>query len=159
MRWLPHDFDGAVGQLVQFVYELLDALGILERTLKRAKGRLRAESRRVYDREANRGEWWWYGPGAPWPKKAPFEGRGTGGRTYRTCRGCGGFKILGLGVGRPGATGWVFSVGRELSRGFDARSWFSAPFTGLPAERCRPAVDGGYAVAHNRCPPEPRYDV
>ncbi|MBO0697093.1 MAG: AAA family ATPase [Zavarzinella sp.] len=55
------------------LYAAAAAAGIPDRTLERAKERLRAESHRDYDWKAKRGEWWWYDPAAPWPKKAPFE--------------------------------------------------------------------------------------
>lgn len=49
------------------------AAGIPEKTLKRAKQGLPAESHRTYDRQASRGEWYWYDPDAPWPADAPFR--------------------------------------------------------------------------------------
>jgi hypothetical protein len=55
------------------VYAAAAAAGIPERTLKRAKEWLRAKSHREYDYRARCGEWWWYDPDAPWPKKAPFK--------------------------------------------------------------------------------------
>ncbi len=47
--------------------------GIPERTLRRAKIDLPARSHRLWDHKANRGEWYWYDPDAPWPKQAPFK--------------------------------------------------------------------------------------
>jgi AAA domain len=46
---------------------------IPERTLYRAKDWLPAKSHKVHDRKADRSEWWWYDPAAPWPKTAPFK--------------------------------------------------------------------------------------
>jgi hypothetical protein len=46
--------------------------GIPERTRKRAKEELPVRSHKDYDWVKKRGEWWWYDPAAPWPKKAPF---------------------------------------------------------------------------------------
>ena len=54
----------------------LDALaadvGVPERTLVRAKETVEARSHRVPDHGANRAEWYWYDPAAPWPGSAPF---------------------------------------------------------------------------------------
>lgn len=47
--------------------------GIPERTLERAKAGLRVGSHRTWDHVANRGEWYWYDPDAPWPEDAPFR--------------------------------------------------------------------------------------
>jgi hypothetical protein len=47
--------------------------GIPERTLWRAKDWLSAKTHKVHDRKADRSEWWWYDPAAPWPKTAPFK--------------------------------------------------------------------------------------
>jgi hypothetical protein len=49
------------------------AAGIPDMTLKRAKADVRAESHRTYDKAAQRGEWYWYDPDAPWPADAPFQ--------------------------------------------------------------------------------------
>jgi hypothetical protein len=55
------------------VYTAAAEAGIPERTLERAKTELRVVSHRVYDYDERHGEWYWYDPGAPWPKKAPFK--------------------------------------------------------------------------------------
>ena len=41
--------------------------------LRRAKAELGAQSQRVWDRKAKRGEWYWYDPDAAWPVGAPFK--------------------------------------------------------------------------------------
>jgi hypothetical protein len=54
--------------------ELTDAafaLGIPEKTLKRAKKDLKVESHQ--HRTGTGGEWYWYDPAAPWPTDAPFK--------------------------------------------------------------------------------------
>jgi hypothetical protein len=54
------------------IYTAAAEAGIPERTLERAKASLNVRSHRDYDWIKQRGEWYWYDPGAPWPKKAPF---------------------------------------------------------------------------------------
>ncbi|MBY0512541.1 MAG: hypothetical protein K2P78_01355, partial [Gemmataceae bacterium] len=49
------------------------AAGIPGTTLERAKGSLGVESHRAWDRAANRGEWYWADPSAPWPATAPVK--------------------------------------------------------------------------------------
>jgi hypothetical protein len=46
--------------------------GIPERTLKRAKIDLGVKSQLLHHEDDTR-EWYWYDPGAPWPKDAPFK--------------------------------------------------------------------------------------
>jgi hypothetical protein len=55
------------------IYAAAAAAGIPERTLWRAKKEIPVKSHRAYDAKANRCEWYWYDPDAPWPKKAPFS--------------------------------------------------------------------------------------
>jgi AAA domain len=55
------------------IYAAAAEAGIPERTLQRAKDWLWAKSHRLHDRKADRSEWWWYDPAAPWPKSAPFK--------------------------------------------------------------------------------------
>ena len=54
------------------LHELAAALGIPDRTLRRAKSDLRVGTKQLH-LPNNGKEWWWYDPDAPWPKKAPFK--------------------------------------------------------------------------------------
>jgi hypothetical protein len=45
--------------------------GIPDVTLNRAKAQVGVKSQRAYAKD--RAEWYWYDPGAPWPKDAPFQ--------------------------------------------------------------------------------------
>ena len=55
------------------LYATAAEAGIPERTLERAKKEMPARSHKVWDHKEDRGEWYWYDPSAPWPKKAPFK--------------------------------------------------------------------------------------
>lgn len=55
------------------LYAAAAEVGIPDRTLNRAKASLPAHSHRTWDLTEERGEWYWYDPDAPWPKKAPFK--------------------------------------------------------------------------------------
>src|SRR5262249_23747254 len=55
------------------IYAAAAEAGIPERTLRRAKDWLPAKSHRLHDHKADRSEWWWFDPAAPWPKPAPFK--------------------------------------------------------------------------------------
>jgi uncharacterized protein len=72
VAWLRRELAGGPRRAAD-VYAAAAAARIPDRTLNRAKGDLRAESHREYDRKSKRGEWWWYDPAAPWPKDAPFK--------------------------------------------------------------------------------------
>src|SRR5262245_19334281 len=74
-RFTPPEFaNGMLDTLADaWSADVYAAAVIPDRTLNRAKGDLQAESHREYDRKTTRGEWWWYDPGAAWPKDAPFQ--------------------------------------------------------------------------------------
>jgi hypothetical protein len=73
VAWLRRELAGGPRKPGDLYSAAADA-GIPERTLERAKAELPALSHRDYDWENKCGEWYWYDPGAPWPKKgAPFR--------------------------------------------------------------------------------------
>ena len=73
VAWLRRELAGGPRKPGDLYTAAADA-GIPERTLERAKAELPALSHRDYDWENKCGEWYWYDPGAPWPKKgAPFR--------------------------------------------------------------------------------------
>jgi hypothetical protein len=70
--WLKRELAGGPRKAAD-LYAAAAAAGIPERTLERAKAALPARSHRAFDHKADRGEWYWYDPDAPWPKNAPFK--------------------------------------------------------------------------------------
>jgi hypothetical protein len=70
--WLRRELAGGPRKAAE-LFAAAAAAGIPERTLERAKESLKARSHRAYDYKRCQGEWYWYDPDAPWPKKAPFK--------------------------------------------------------------------------------------
>jgi hypothetical protein len=70
--WLKRELAGGPRKAAD-LFAAAAAAGIPERTLERAKAALPARSHRAFDHKADRGEWYWYDPDAPWPKNAPFK--------------------------------------------------------------------------------------
>jgi hypothetical protein len=70
--WLKRELANGPRKSVE-LYALAAEAGIPERTLERAKEALDIESHKTWDHKESRGEWYWYDPDAPWPKKAPFR--------------------------------------------------------------------------------------